>query len=218
MAETRPPRRLLALAALIVTISAAMAGCSSAGDAKTTEPAATQDTSAWVSTVQAVGQKSTNTFVQQVTADGTITKAELDETFDRLRTCMKDRGYERFRIDLGANARSYAYALEAKFGTVDGKDVDGEILLKCQSSSGDLDLTPLYAEIWSNPQNKDLDRGRADCLNAAGIGPGDITAAQAQEAYTTLSTTGTNPIADDDRADACLKNPFAVQPLPAPKG
>lgn len=112
--------------------------------------------------IVAAGGEATSDFERSVLSDGEITRAEYEESVQRLVSCAEGRGVKITPIKQG-EVYNYSYPLT---------ETSDEVMLEC-SAGTTLVIETFYSDMVQNPTNGDYEAMVAACLARSGLAPAD---------------------------------------------
>ncbi|MFZ7088885.1 hypothetical protein [Curtobacterium sp. RRHDQ10] len=145
----------------VLAIAAVLIGCSGAADHGTSSTP-TAVGGPWAQEFSAAMSDS-SPYEQQILADGVITAAERADAQSRVRSCMRDAGYDFRAQDDGT---SEATGLHGK--PITDSEAANSARRQC-ADRFDKNVTYLFGEIRRNPERHDEAEITVRCLRASGV-------------------------------------------------
>lgn len=144
--------RIHSLACVGVTAILWCASCTSPG-ASTQGP--------YAADIEAIYQRTENSFVRGVLMDGVIAESEYIEATEREARCMKDAGLTVIKDSNGTNGFQDHPSMS--------NEEEMKVVNQCSEQSGLMDIEALYTEMRANPDRVDWQAAERDCLIEAGV-------------------------------------------------
>lgn len=195
--------QLLALVTVLVA-SLTLGGCSEAGPGSS-KVSAPEFEGPYASEFEAAFLETKSERARDILRDGEISEMEYTETIESYGSCLTGKGidFKGFNDDF---SHRFKYPESMSYEEAD------RILNECAASTGEREVTMLYAAISMNPENRDVGELQVECFLAKGIVPKDYTVDDWREDVRTRSFPIIESPTSAEALSACEEDPLgAVQ-------